>query len=70
MITYATPEDARADVGPEQSVCAALLPNGEPVYFLAPATAERHEMSLLAFEATNGRPMSDYEQMLLGLVLA
>lgn len=56
---------AAAQVSDNEVLCGTYTPEGEPVYFTAPANAPDDMMRRLAFEARWGRPMSKYEEMLL-----
>lgn len=70
MVTlYPTFDEATAAVGDGQ-VVAATFKEGVPVYFLAPASADRVDMTRLSFEAVHDRQMDEYEEWLLKVAAA
>lgn len=66
--TFPTLGEAHAAAGPDEMVNVAgdiavkagrIQIQGNAVFYLAPRDATEHELSLLAFEARNGKPHPD-----------
>lgn len=55
---------AQEAAGEDEMVCGYWDAKGKPRYFVAPRGADEVELRQRAFEAKNGRPMTEGEQLL------
>ena len=67
MISFATRTEADEAVSGKETVCATLLEDGTPRYFLMPADAADMAVRAAAFEVRNGREMMPFEETVLSL---
>jgi len=67
MISFATRTEADEAVSGEETVCATLLEDGTPRYFLMPADAADLAVRSAAFEVRNGRTMQAFEETVLSI---
>lgn len=61
MIAYTDFDEAQAAVGEKQALCATLMPDGTPKYFVMAADTADAKVRAAAFEIREGRPMSEVE---------
>ena len=67
MISFVTRTEADEAVSGEETVCATLLDDGTPVYFLMPAEAPDLAVRGAAFKVRNGRTMQPFEETVLSI---
>lgn len=69
MVTFDDFDSAQATAGDADMVCAAVLPDGTPKYFVVPKDMPDDQIRDRSFQIREGRPPSTYEQWLLAQAL-
>lgn len=59
---YAAFDAAKAVKADTETVCGVITKDGDPAYFLMPASALEDEIQNAAFQIREGRPMGDGER--------
>lgn len=67
MISYETRAEADEVVSEGESVCATLLEDGSPRYFVMPTDADDTTMRAASFQIRHGRAMESFEETILSI---
>jgi hypothetical protein len=67
MISYETRAEADEVVCAGESVCATLLEDGSPRYFVMPIDVDDATMRAASFQVRYGRAMESFEETILSI---